>query len=116
MTTSSYHSPFRTLRGFPFPADGGKETSVLEVKERVGLALWQTVEQTFDERALADEKKRASLMSVRVKALGRLAKLYEVIEGQRKKGRRRGEFEQVEPATPEEIAEAVRKWREERGK
>ncbi|WP_395737006.1 hypothetical protein [Prosthecobacter sp.] len=72
------------------------------------MTLWQTVDETFAEQAMADERKVAPMLRVRIRALGQLAKLY---LGKKKTSRRK-ECEQVELATPEEIAELVREWRE----
>ncbi len=53
------------------------------------------------------------LLGVRLKALRQIAVLYDV-NPKRKAKAQDPRFEPVEPATPEEISELVRKWREER--
>lgn len=94
---------------------------VAELRERIGLMLWETVAATFGEgpgkRESGDgaltEPPSMALVSVRLKALRQMGRLYGV--STRKRGKRGGRAAEVESqvcATPEEIAEAVRDRRQ----
>jgi hypothetical protein len=105
------------------------------LRERVCLALWETVMESWvvpvvrrkrkvgdgaasalasvPGSALERRKTRPLMVSIRIRALKMIEKLYGV--GGKKRGRER-EVVPVACATPEEIAEAVREWRERRMK
>ena len=105
------------------PLPRSKE-DVVALRERVGLALWETVVAAFGEGpgkseggdGAAPEPPSMALVSVRLKALRQMGKLYGVsARGQGKRGGRAAEVGLTVCATPEEVAEEVRKWRWSRG-
>ena len=88
-------------------------TDVVGLREHIGVVLWETVEATFavGKGDAADERPavpKASMLSVRLKALRQIGKLYGLGDGRKAKVR---EPEPVACATPEEIAASVREWR-----
>lgn len=89
------------------------EGDLVALRERVSVALWETVVETFAVPEAGDEERAevpsASMVSVRVKALRQMARLYGV-DG---KGRARAAAEvvPVSSARPEEIVEMVRERR-----
>jgi hypothetical protein len=92
------------------------EVDVVALREHLGMMLWETVEATFAEgRGDAEDERpeppRPPMLSVRLKALKQIAKLYDL--GERKKGKGLV-TEPVACATPAEIAASVREWRRER--
>jgi len=93
------------------------EEDVAALRERVGLALWETVAASFGEGpgkceggdGAVPEPPSMALVSVRLKAMRQMGKLYGV--SAKRRGKRGGRAAEVGPqgcATPEEIAEAVR--------
>ncbi len=86
------------------------EADFAGLREQVGVALWETVAATFPEMMVdaesGEEGPTAPMLSVRMRALKQMAKLYGV--GRRKRG---GDEVMRVCATPEEIAEGVREWR-----
>ncbi len=90
------------------------------LREHVSVALWETVVETFavpevtaeDGDGVAQSKAFSRMVSVRIKALKRMGKLYGL--GRKRRGGRSAEFVSSACATPEEIAELVREWRRER--
>ncbi|WP_395750517.1 hypothetical protein [Prosthecobacter sp.] len=108
------------VRGMSAPKS--KEDFAL-LREQVGSMLWQTVADTcLDPEPAASggamaAKRAAPMMGVRLRALRQIADLYGVNPKAKKKTKEvEPNYRQVEPATPEEISELVRKWLEERGK
>lgn len=92
------------------------EGDLVALREHVSVALWETLVETFAvpeaEDAERAEVPSASMVSVRVKALRQMARLY----GVDCKGRAAAAaVEPVACARPEEIAEAVRERRRGRG-
>ncbi|WP_397379909.1 hypothetical protein [Prosthecobacter sp.] len=90
------------------------EGDLVALRECVSVALWETVVGTFGVPEVEDAERAevpsAPMLSVRVKALRQMARLY----GVECKGRAAAAAAAVEPvgcATPEEIAEAVRERR-----
>jgi len=92
------------------------EAEFTGIRERIGVALWETVAATFPEGTLDAENEEAGapapkppMLSIRIRALKQIEKLYGA--GRKKRG-----DDCVPPtcATPEEIVEAVREWRERR--
>ena len=89
------------------------EADFAGLRERIGVALWETVAATFPEGTLGEEAgapaPKPAMLSVRIRALKQIGKLYGA--GRKKRG-----DDGVPPsyATPEEIVEAVREWRERR--
>ena len=105
------------------PLPRSKE-DVVALRERVGLALWETVVEAFGEGpgtsesgdGAAPEPPSMALVSVRLKALRQMSRLYGVSAKRRgKSGGRAAEVGQEVCATPEEIAGLVREWRWSRG-
>jgi hypothetical protein len=95
------------------------EADFTGLRERIGVALWETVMATYSEGNPGAENAeegvpapvpKAAMLPVRIRALKQIGKLY---GGGRKK--RGGDDVPREYATPEEIVEAVREWRERRG-
>ncbi len=100
------------------------EGDLAALRERVGLALWETVAATFGEGlgksdggdGAVTEPPSMALVSVRLKALRQMGRLYGV--STKKRGKRGGRAAEVGPqvcATPEEIAGLVREWLRSRG-
>lgn len=92
------------------------EADVTALRERVGTALWETVAATFAEGRLDAEGKEAGvaappMLSVRIRALKQIAKLYGVGRENRARASRVRECVTPVCATPEEIVELVREWR-----
>ena len=94
------------------------EADFAGLRERIGVALWETVAATFLEVTPDAENEgagatapvpKAAMLSVRIRALKQIGKLY---GGGRKK--RGGDVVPPNYATPEEIVEAVREWKERR--
>jgi hypothetical protein len=95
------------------------EADFTALRERVCLELWETVVATFavpevegmneggDESGA--KKVKPAMMSVRMRALKQMGKLYGV--GRKKRGGRGTEVVSPACATPEEIVEMVREWR-----
>jgi len=95
-----------------------REVDAVGLREHLGVVLWETVEATFavGKGDAADERPavpRASMLSVRLKALRQIGKLYGLGDGRKAKVR---EPEPVACATPEEIAALVGEWREREGR
>lgn len=97
------------------------EGDLAALRERVGLALWETVVETFGEGpgkseggdGAVTEPPSMALVSVRLTALRQMGKLYGVSARSRgKRGGRAAEVGLEVCATPEEIAGLVRKWRD----
>ena len=93
-----------------------REVDVTALREQISVALWETVAATFAEGTLDAEGKEAGaaappMLSVRIRALKEIAKLYGV--GRENRARASRARESVTPvcATPEEIVELVREWR-----
>lgn len=89
------------------------EGDVTALREQVCVALWETVVGTFagPEASVVGESERAALvpapmLSVRLRALRQMSKLY----GVDCEGRAAEEAVPVNCATPEEIAKSVREW------
>ncbi|WP_395739047.1 hypothetical protein [Prosthecobacter sp.] len=113
-----------TMRGMTVP--NSKEDLVV-LREQMGALLWHTVaESCFEEEAeacgamtttakAAAAKRRVPALGVRLKALKQIAELYGVNPKAKTKVVE-PKYQQVEPATPEEISMLVREWLEERGK
>ena len=97
-----------------------REVDVAGLREQIGVVLWETVEATFaegkgDAKDAEDERPavpRASMLSVRLKALRQIGKLYGLGDGRKGKVR---EPVPVACATPEEIAALVRARQEREG-
>ena len=92
------------------------EGDLVALRERVSVALWETVVETFAVPEEVDaeraEMPSASMVSVRVKALRQMARLY----GVDSKGRAAAAAEErAGCARPAEVAEAVRERRRSRG-
>ncbi|WP_395732198.1 hypothetical protein [Prosthecobacter sp.] len=98
------------------PLPRSKE-DVVALRERVGLALWETVVASFGEGpgkseggdGAVPEPPSMALVSVRLKALRQMGRLYGVSD--RRRGKRGGRAAEVGPqvcAAPEEIAGLVR--------
>jgi len=92
------------------------EADFAGLRERIGVALWETVAATYPagnpgavNAEVGAPVPKAAMLSVRIRALKQIGKLYG--GGRKKKG---GDGVQREYATPEEIVEAVRVWRERR--
>ncbi len=92
------------------------EADVAGLREHIGVVLWETVAATFAE-GMADAKNgeagapaepKPAMLSIRIRALKEIAQLYDV--GPKKK--RDDDCVPSVCATPEEIAESVREWRE----
>lgn len=88
------------------------ELDFTSIREHIGAALWQTVEATFpDVMADADADEDADppgpssppMLSVRLKALDQIAKLYDITLEQRPAA-----FAPLPYATPDDIADDVR--------
>lgn len=87
-----------------------REVDLAGMRERIGVMLWQTVEETFFENTDAAKgraaRRRPPMMAIRMKALKQMAKLYGF--GRKKRG---GGGVSPTCATPEKIVEAVRERR-----
>lgn len=88
------------------------ELDFTSMREHIGAALWQTVEATFpDVMSMADADEDADppgpssppMLSVRLKALDQIAKLYDITLEQRPAA-----FAPLPYATPDDIADDVR--------
>lgn len=88
------------------------ELDFTSIREHIGAALWQTVEATFpDVMSMADADEDADppgpssppMLSVRLKALDQIAKLYDITLEQRPAA-----FAPLPYATPDDIADDVR--------
>ncbi len=92
------------------------EADFTGLRERIGVALWETVAATYPEMTPNAENEgvgapapKPPMLSVRIRALKQIGKLYG--GGWKKQG---GDGVRTECATPKEIVEAVRLWRERR--
>lgn len=87
------------------------ETDFSGLREHLCAVLWQTVEETFpsllhepdDDESAADSRASAPMLSVRLKALDQIAKLYDVGLVQHTAG-----FSPLPYSTPDDIADDVR--------
>ena len=122
-TTNAHHFKAMDRTTFLNAREGGAVAAlgavdVVGLREHLGVVLWETVVATFAEGKgdAGDERPavpKASMLSVRLKALRQIGKLYGLGEGRKGKVRER---EPVACATPEEIAALVGEWREREGR